>query len=561
LIGGHEGDAGLAVLFADRVRCTTATVGTGTISLSTATAGYQTFAQAVATGQLTSGCSVYYVIQDGLNWECGAGVYTAGSPDTLTRGAVSSSSGLTAIALSGSAQVAITLTTQFANAAMAAAPLANPVLTGGVTLTSGTLNLSNATANVISFPYSAMALGPPTFTTSSVGTRLILWANAGGSTTDFAIGVDQNTLWFDVNQPTAQFQWFAGTASIVTLSGTGSLYTIGGVSGVIGPNIGVTGTFTALQALTPTAGDNSTNIATTRFVAPLMANTGRNRLHNGRMQVTQRGTSFTFGAAAGNYTADRWSVSGAVASNVAVNGTTAFGSAPNYLAVTGTFTAIGQNLYLFQRLEAADSMDLAGQTVTVSFYASGTVATGTYSAFFYVQYPPSADSWTSGTNSATVSVPLTGSVSRLQGSVGIPAGATTGLELCIVMQLVSGTGGATTFNISNIQMEVGTKASVPETRELSHEVINCERYYRQIQVSARQYFSVAGYFYESNVTFGAMRVVPTSSFVSSGGALNVTITSGNLVPVTNTSGRFFLTPNATGDCYAFGQTFALSADL
>jgi hypothetical protein len=101
----------LTVYYADFVRANTATTGTGTISLGSAVSGFRTFAQAVTDGQLVSGGSVQYGIQDGTNFESGHGVYTAGSPDTLTRVvSTSSSGGTTAITLSGSAQVYITVT-------------------------------------------------------------------------------------------------------------------------------------------------------------------------------------------------------------------------------------------------------------------------------------------------------------------------------------------------------------------------------------------------------------------------------------------------------------------
>jgi hypothetical protein len=100
----------LPVQFADRVRVVTATTGRGTMSLGAASSGFRTFATAVSDGALASGATVYYGIQDGINWENGSGIYTAGSPDTLTRTVASSSSGgTTLITLSGSAIVAIVL--------------------------------------------------------------------------------------------------------------------------------------------------------------------------------------------------------------------------------------------------------------------------------------------------------------------------------------------------------------------------------------------------------------------------------------------------------------------
>jgi hypothetical protein len=84
-------------------RMTTATVGTGTITLGSAVAGFLTFALA----GVANGDTVSYGISDGNNSEVGTGVYTSAGT-TLTRTVTASTNGGAAISLSGSAQVYIT---------------------------------------------------------------------------------------------------------------------------------------------------------------------------------------------------------------------------------------------------------------------------------------------------------------------------------------------------------------------------------------------------------------------------------------------------------------------
>jgi len=90
------------VTLVNRAKMTTATTGTGTITLGAAEAGYQSFADA---GVVNSDV-VRYVIEDGTAWEIGTGTYSAG---TLTRVLGESSTG-SLLNLTGSAVVYVSTT-------------------------------------------------------------------------------------------------------------------------------------------------------------------------------------------------------------------------------------------------------------------------------------------------------------------------------------------------------------------------------------------------------------------------------------------------------------------
>ena len=150
----------MAVL-ANRVRVTTSTTGTGTITLGSAATTYQTFAAA----GVVNGDVVRYLIEEGTNWEIGTGTYTA-SGTTLSRTVSESSNGGSAITLAGNATVSIVSAAEdvtsdveitggtidgavIGGTTTAAANFTNVTLSGDLTV-NGTTTTINTTNTVVS---------------------------------------------------------------------------------------------------------------------------------------------------------------------------------------------------------------------------------------------------------------------------------------------------------------------------------------------------------------------------------------------------------------------------
>ena len=97
------------VTLVNRAKVSTATTGTGTITLGAAESGYQTFLEA----GVSNADIVHYIIEDdnGASWEIGTGTYTA-SGTTLTRTVSESSNSGSAITLTGSAVVFVGATAE-----------------------------------------------------------------------------------------------------------------------------------------------------------------------------------------------------------------------------------------------------------------------------------------------------------------------------------------------------------------------------------------------------------------------------------------------------------------
>lgn len=87
---------------ANRVKMSTATTGTGTLTLGTASASFQSFAD----GGISDTNVVKYLIEDGVDWEIGTGTYTS-SGTTLSRTVIESTNSDAALNLTGNALVSV----------------------------------------------------------------------------------------------------------------------------------------------------------------------------------------------------------------------------------------------------------------------------------------------------------------------------------------------------------------------------------------------------------------------------------------------------------------------
>ena len=123
-------------------------------------------------------------------------------------------------------------------------------------------NLSTLTSNI---GWTAVGATPPTFTTTSNGTKIVLWPSISSTMVDYAIGIEAGNTWFSVPQATNNFgyKWYAGNTAIATLSGNGTLTT---------GNITTTGNVSATKFV----GDGSSLTNVTVSVAGNIQGSGTN---------------------------------------------------------------------------------------------------------------------------------------------------------------------------------------------------------------------------------------------------------------------------------------------
>lgn len=134
--------------------------------------------------------------------------------------------------------------------------------TFGATLTAtGGISMANTTSNLLL--YSSTGVAAPTAVTRSAGTKIVLYPSVGIGTADYAIGIENFTLWNSVvNAANGLFKWYGGTTLAATLSGTGNLTVVGTVSGTnitTGGNVTGSSASCSGNAATATTATNVSN--------------------------------------------------------------------------------------------------------------------------------------------------------------------------------------------------------------------------------------------------------------------------------------------------------------
>jgi len=264
-------------------------------------------------------------------------------------------------------------------------------------------------------------------------------------------------------------------------------------------------TLTSPTLTTPALGTPASGVMTN--VTGINYDGYKNRIINGAMVISQRGSGATTPTASGYYSCDRWKTSVTTASKFSIEqSSTAPTGFNNSLLVTSlsAYTpSSSDEISLQYRIEGFNVADLGwgtanAKTITISFWVNSSV-TGTFGASlangaFNRWYPfsytvSSANTWTqisvtiagdtTGTwstdNSTGIQIEFgLGIGSTLQGTAGVwtssvyvvPTGSTN----------IVSTNGAT-FYITGVQLEKGSTATSFDYRPYGTELQLCQRYY------------------------------------------------------------------------------------
>jgi hypothetical protein len=253
---------------------------------------------------------------------------------------------------------------------------------------------------------------------------------------------------------------------------------------------------TNIQLVSPSTIQTS-QLQALSVTASILGNSGselgyRNKIINGDMRIDQRleGAGFTLTAGASLvYVIDRF-YAYCTGANVTANRIAGSGSTQYRLQLIGQASVTG--IGLAQRIEQADSYDLAGTTCTLSVDIANSLLTTVNWAAYYANSTNAFGTVASPTRTsiASGSFTVTSSVVRYSTNISIPAAATTGIEIVFTVGAqISGS-----LVIGNIQLEQGSNATPFERVPFAYQLIRCQRFYQKSynQGTAQGTATVAG---------------------------------------------------------------------
>ena len=90
-------------------------------------------------------------------------------------------------------------------------------------ITNGNIFMNSTTRQFIS--WSAGGTGVPSFRDRSAGTKLVLYPQVGAATSDYAIGVENDAIWYGVPSTASGYshKFYAGTSPLMTIWGDGNV--------------------------------------------------------------------------------------------------------------------------------------------------------------------------------------------------------------------------------------------------------------------------------------------------------------------------------------------------
>ena len=278
-----------------------------------------------------------------------------------------------------------------------------------------------------------------------------------------------------------------------------------------------------LKVNTITEATSGSGITFAKDIIPATPLSHRNMIINGAMQVAQRYSSPVTSVATGYNTADRWrtfqSGAGTFTQSIENDGPAGFPKSLKMLCTTND-SSIGNadRLWVGQKIEGQNLQSLAygtssAKTATLSFYVKSN-ATGTYIAYLYTPSGRSVSlSYTIGSSGSwerkTVTIPadtsqavtndnaerldvrffLASGTNYTSGTLNTTWGTTANVNTAAGQTNLAAADN-NYWQITGVQLELGSVATPFEHRSYADELARCQRYYWKITGNLYQQFAL-----------------------------------------------------------------------
>jgi hypothetical protein len=319
----------------------------------------------------------------------------------------------------------------------------------------------------------------------------------------------------------------------------------------------------------------------------------RNALINGDMRINQRVTSTNLAsltavatATPGSWVTDRWNVyrpGFAAGASIGQGTGMTYTDIPFAEAGIATYGRVGRTaanaattaIHCDYNMESQDSYRLVGKTVTLSFYyrngvnfsdnfltaslfsgaaTDAALRSGTFTSFATTAFAKSS-SWVRATVTGTV--------------------PTSAAQVCLRFSYtpVGTAGNADNFDVTGVQLELGSVATPFEVRPFPVELTTCQRYYiRWTAPKSFSHFPVTGYISGSGVFLGTIitqtnlrTALNSTSQFSTAGVFEVlsafTVSTITVDIDSSTINSFRITGTGTGGTIGYGGVLRAAASI
>jgi len=263
----------------------------------------------------------------------------------------------------------------------------------------GQLYLNGATGNRID--WNTNGTGAPTFTTRSVGSKIVLYPVTNATNTDYAIGIDSGTFWSSVplNDTALKFKWYGGITEIASIDGIGN------------------------QILTGDLAVNGGDITTNQTTFNLLNTTATT------VNFAGAATTIGIGASTGTITLGNPTITGTNATTFNMNGT----SPSIVTSSTGTASVFNTNALTVNAFNAATTATLVNSATTLGIGNTATAA-------------QTVNMFTASTGSSTYNFATGATISGSTKSINIGTAGVSGSTTNIIIgSTVSGATNNLTF--------------------------------------------------------------------------------------------------------------------